>query len=32
MDTDQQEIVTLGTVNGWAFKIAIWFAPIFATS
>ena len=30
MDTDQQEIVTLGTVNGWAFKLAIWFAPIFA--
>jgi hypothetical protein len=30
MDNDQQEIVTLGTVNGWAFKLAIWFAPIFA--
>jgi hypothetical protein len=25
-----EEIVTLGTVNGWAFRIAIWFAPIFA--
>ena len=29
MEQDQ-EIVTLGTVNGWAFKLAIWFAPIFA--
>ena len=29
MDEDR-EIVTLGTVNGWAFKLAIWFAPIFA--
>ena len=29
MDQDK-EIVTLGTVNGWAFKLAIWFAPIFA--
>lgn len=29
MDADK-EILTLGTVNGWAFKIAIWFAPIFA--
>ena len=24
------EIVKLGTVHAWAFKIAIWFAPIFA--
>lgn len=29
MDNDS-EIVTLGTVNGWAFKITIWFAPFFA--
>lgn len=30
MDDSDKEIVTLGTVNGWAFKCAIWFAPIFA--
>ena len=29
MDEDR-EIVTLGTVNGWAFKLAIWFAPFFS--
>lgn len=29
-DQDNNEIVTLGTVNAWAFKIAIWFAPFFA--
>lgn len=27
---DQEEIIRVGTINGWAFKIAIWFAPIFA--
>lgn len=30
MDDSDKEILTLGTVNGWAFKIAIWFAPLFA--
>ena len=30
MDDSDKEIVTLGTVNGWVFKIAIWFAPLFA--
>ncbi len=29
-DNDGQEIVRMGTVNAWAFKIAIWFAPIFS--
>jgi len=29
-DNSDKEIVTLGTVNAWAFKIAIWCAPIFA--
>ena len=28
--TNDEEIVTLGTVNSWAFKIAIWCAPIFS--
>lgn len=27
---DQEEIIRVGTINGWAFKVAIWFAPIFA--
>jgi hypothetical protein len=27
---DQQEIVRVGTINAWAFKVAIWFAPIYA--
>lgn len=27
---DNQEIVRIGTINGWAFRIAIWFAPIFS--
>jgi hypothetical protein len=27
---EDREIVTLGTVNGWAFKLAIWFAPFFS--
>jgi hypothetical protein len=27
---DQEEIIRVGTINGWVFKIAIWFAPLFA--
>lgn len=29
-DDSGRAIVTMGTVNAWAFKIAIWFAPVFA--
>ena len=27
---EQQEIVRIGTINAWAFRLTIWFAPIFA--
>ena len=29
-DDEGNEIVKLNTVHAWAFKVAIWFAPIFA--
>ena len=27
---DNEEIVRIGTINSWAFKVTIWFAPIFS--
>ena len=29
-DQDGNEIIRLGTVHAWAFKVALYFAPIFA--
>lgn len=30
MDAEGNEIIRVGTLNAWAFKIAIWIAPLFS--
>jgi len=30
MDTDQTEVIKLGTVHAWVFKISLWVMPVFS--